>query len=291
MDFVDIDPKTGLMSVSALKQKLEHAEKSGTLPKVVIPVHLTGASCDVAAIRELSIRYGFFVVEDASHALGGLYRGEAVGNCRFSDITVFSFHPVKILTTGEGGMATTNDPVLAQRMLELRSHGIVRDEQRFERPPAGSWVYEQQQLGFNYRLTDLQAALGLSQLKRLDQIVAERNRLREIYDEMLNDLPVQLLNVPDEVNSSLHLLVVRLNDPSPTLHRHVFEGLRSQGVGVQVHYIPVHLQPYYRRLGFAEGDFPESESYSKNAISLPLFPGLQHHEQLRVVQLLSSLLD
>ena len=178
VDFVDIDPATGLMSVEALEQKLQVAERGGTLPKVVVPVHLAGSSCDMAAIGALAQRYGFAVLEDASHAIGGRYQGEPVGNCRHSDITVFSFHPVKIITTGEGGLATTNDEQLAQTMAELRSHGIVREPERFERPPAGPWVYEQQQLGFNYRMTDLQASLGLSQLKRLEQIVAERNRLQ-----------------------------------------------------------------------------------------------------------------
>ena len=197
VDFVDIDPATGLMSLAALEQKLQQAEREGTLPKVVVPVHLTGSSCNMAAIGSLAQRYGFAVLEDASHAIGGRYQGEPVGNCRHSAITVFSFHPVKIITTGEGGLATTNDPALAQRMAELRSHGIVRESERFERPAAGPWVYEQQQLGFNYRITDIQAALGLSQLQRLDSIVAERNRQLQRYRELLADLPVQLLRVQE----------------------------------------------------------------------------------------------
>ncbi|EAQ70107.1 UDP-4-amino-4/6-dideoxy-N-acetyl-beta-L-altrosamine transaminase [Synechococcus sp. RS9909] len=197
VDFVDIDPATGLMSVAALQNKLEQAERTGSLPKVLVPVHFTGSSCDMAAIGALAGRYGFAVLEDASHAIGGRYQGEPVGNCRHSAITVFSFHPVKIITTGEGGLATTNDPLLAQRMAELRSHGIVRESERFERPAAGPWVYEQQQLGFNYRITDIQAALGLSQLQRLDSIVAERNRKPQRYRELLADLPVRLLEVPE----------------------------------------------------------------------------------------------
>ncbi|QBE67839.1 hypothetical protein SynWH8101_0227 [Synechococcus sp. WH 8101] len=282
VDFVDIDPATGLMSVTALEQKLQLAEREGTLPKVVVPVHLTGSSCDMAVIGSLAERYGFEVLEDASHAIGGQYQGEPVGNCRYSAITVFSFHPVKIITTGEGGLATTNDQRLAQLMTELRSHGIVRDAERFEQPAVGPWVYEQQQLGFNYRMTDLQAALGLSQLERLDEIVAERNRQLQQYMELLAELPVQLLEVPKDVLSSVHLAVIRLQQATAQQHRQVFEGLRAAGIGVQLHYSAVHLQPYYRELGFAEGQFPEAEAYASSAISLPLFPGLSPTDQQRV---------
>jgi dTDP-4-amino-4,6-dideoxygalactose transaminase len=237
----------------------------------------------------LAHRYGFTVLEDASHAIGGRYRGEPVGNCCHSAITVFSFHPVKIITTGEGGLATTNDPRLARTMAELRSHGIVREPERFEHPPAGPWVYEQQQLGFNYRITDLQAALGQSQLERLDAIVAERNCLLRTYRELLADLPARLLEVPPDVLSAVHLAVIRLEGVSPAQHRHVFEGLRAAGIGVQLHYSPVHLQPYYRLLGFGEGDFPESESYATSAISLPLFPALTLADQKKVISLLKDL--
>jgi len=282
VDFVDIDPATGLMSVTALKSKLQQADKEGTLPKVVVPVHLAGSSCDMAAIGLLAERYGFSVIEDASHAIGGRYQDKPVGNCRHSAITVFSFHPVKIITTGEGGLATTNDPLLAQRMSELRSHGIVRKAERFERPAAGPWVYEQQQLGFNYRITDIQAALGLSQLQRLDAIVAERNRQLQRNRELLADLPVQLLEVPENVLSSVHLAVIRLQQATAEQHRQVFEGLRAAGIGVQLHYSPVHLQPYYRALGYAEGQFPEAEAYASSAISMPLFPGLTESDQIRV---------
>jgi UDP-4-amino-4,6-dideoxy-N-acetyl-beta-L-altrosamine transaminase len=291
VDFVDIEPATGLMSVAALVAKLEQAECDGTLPKVVVPVHLAGSSCDMAAIGALAERYGFAVLEDASHAIGGYYRGEAVGNCRHSAITVFSFHPVKIITTGEGGLATTNDPQLAQTMAELRSHGIVREQERFERPAAGPWVYEQQQLGFNYRMTDLQAALGLSQLERLEAIVAERNRLLENYRELLANLAVRLLEVPAQVLSSVHLAVIRLEGASPEEHRQVFDGLRAAGIGVQLHYSPVYLQPYYRQLGFCQGQFPQGEAYATSAISLPLFPGLTAMDQQRVVSVLSQQLD
>ena len=290
VDFVDIEPNTGLMSVLALEAKLERAEREGTLPKVVVPVHLTGSSCDMAAIGSLAQRYGFAVLEDASHAIGGRYQGQPVGNCRYSSITVFSFHPVKIITSGEGGLATTNDPMLAERMSELRSHGIVRELERFERPAAGPWVYEQQQLGFNYRMTDIQAALGLSQLQRLDEIVTERNCQLQRYRELLSKLPVALLDVPDDVLSSVHLAVIRLQQATADQHRQLFEGLRSAGIGVQLHYSPVHLQPYYRALGFAEGQFPKAEAYAKIAISLPIFPGLGDDEQNKVSSILCELL-
>ena len=290
VDFIDLDPETGLISLVALAAKLEQAEQEGTLPKLVVPVHLCGTSCDMASIAALADRYGFAVLEDASHAIGGSYQGVPVGSCRHSSICVFSFHPVKIITTGEGGLATTNNPYLAQRMADLRSHGITKDAQRFERPSPGPWNYEQQNLGFNYRMTDLQAALGLSQLQRLDLIVAERQRLLEKYRQLLDGLPLQLLQIPQDVTSSLHLAVIRLADHRPDHHRRVFEGLRAAGIGVQLHYTPVHLQPYYRRLGFRKGDFPEAEAYGTNAISLPLYPGLNDHDLQRVVDTLTTLL-
>jgi dTDP-4-amino-4,6-dideoxygalactose transaminase len=242
----------------------------------------------MSAIGVLAQRFGFAVLEDASHSIGAHYRDEPVGNCRHSDITVFSFHPVKIITTGEGGLATTNNPRLAQCMAELRSHGIVRETDRFERPAAGPWAYEQQQLGFNYRITDLQAALGLSQLNRLDQIVAERNKLLINYRELLSDLPVKLLDIPKEVMSSVHLAVIRMQGASAAEHRQLFENLRSNGIGVQLHYSPVHLQPYYRNLGFSEGHYLEAEAYATSAISLPLFPGLTYDQQKRVVKVISN---
>ncbi len=291
VDFVDIHPATGLMCTTALANKLKLAEANGSLPKVVVPVHLAGSSCNMEVIGQLAERYGFTVLEDASHAIGGSYQGEPVGNCRYSAISVFSFHPVKIITTGEGGLATTNNPFLAQRMAELRSHGITKDPNRFEQPAPGPWSYEQQQLGFNYRLTDIQAALGLSQLQRLDKVVAERNRLLNRYQELLAALPLRLLEIPEGVHSAVHLAVIRLTDPGPAQHRLVFEGLRAAGIGVQLHYSPVHLQPYYHGLGFAEGDFPEAESYGLNAISLPLFPGLKEPEQELIAKTLEILLN
>ena len=291
VDFVDIDANTGLMSVEALTNKLELAERRGTLPKVVVPVHLAGSSCNMAEIGKLADRYGFSVLEDASHAIGGQYKGQPVGNCKYSSITVFSFHPVKIITTGEGGLATTNESVMAQRMAELRSHGIVREADRFERQPAGVWVYEQQQLGFNYRITDIHASLGLSQLQRLDEIVCERNRQLQRYRELLEDLPVSLLEVPEDVLSAVHLAVIRLQRATSEKHQQVFEGLRSAGIGVQLHYSPVHLQPYYRAMGFAEGQFPEAEAYASSAISLPLFPSLTEADVVRVSRVLRQSLQ
>ena len=290
VDFVDIDPSTGLISVDALERKLKHANRNGCMPKVLVPVHLCGTSCAMEPISALARHYGVLVLEDASHAIGGRYQGQPVGDCRYSAITVFSFHPVKIITTAEGGLATTNDPLLAQRMGDLRSHGITKDESRFERPAPGPWGYEQHDLGFNYRMTDLQASLGLSQLQRLDAIVAERQRLLDQYRLLLAHLPLRFLEIPKEVGSALHLAVIRLEDPSPAQHRHVFEGLRAAGIGVQLHYTPVHLQPYYRRLGFKEGDFPEAEAYSNNAISLPLYPGLRELDLQRVADTLTALL-
>ena len=278
------------MSVTALEAKLKLAERNSSLPKVVVPVHLCGSSCDMAAIGALAKRYGFFVLEDASHAIGGTYRDGYVGSCRYSDITVFSFHPVKIITTGEGGLATTNQSRLAQRMADLRSHGITKDVDRFELPISGPWSYEQHDLGFNYRMNDLQAALGLSQLQRLEENVAERQRLFDLYQQLLAELPLKLLSIPQDVKSALHLAVIRLEDHSVDHHRKVFEGLRTLGIGVQMHYTSVHLQPYYRRLGFAEGNFPEAESYAKNAISLPIYPGLKFEDLCRVAEALNSLL-
>jgi dTDP-4-amino-4,6-dideoxygalactose transaminase len=276
--------------MSALKAKLQQADIAGTLPKVVVPVHLTGSSCDMYTIAALADRYGFAVLEDASHAIGGSYQGEPVGNCRYSAITVFSFHPVKIITTGEGGLATTNDTHLAELMAELRSHGITKDVQRFELPVPGPWSYEQQNLGFNYRRADLQAALGLSQLQRLDEIVTERNRQLQAYRDLLSELPVHLLKVPQDVVSSVHLAVIRLCDSSPEHHRRVFEDLRYADIGVQLHYTPVHLQPYYRKLGFIEGDFPNAEAYGSSAITLPLFPGLLREQKRYICKTLKAAL-
>ena len=288
IDFVDIDRSTGLISVAKLEEKLSDAARKGTLPKVIVPVHLCGTSCNMAAIGQLAEEYEVTILEDASHAIGGQYEGRPVGNCHYSKISIFSFHPVKIITTGEGGMATTNEGKLAQRMQDLRSHGITKDKNRFKTKNISPWTYEQQDLGFNYRLSDIQAALGLSQLARLDEILRERKILLEIYRQNLATLPLQFLEIPSNVDSSLHLAVVRLIDRSAEYHRYIFEELRRANIGVQLHYSPVHLQPYYQKLGFAEGDYPEAEAYASSAISLPLYPGLKSREQQKVVEVLNQ---
>ncbi|MDP2759420.1 MAG: UDP-4-amino-4,6-dideoxy-N-acetyl-beta-L-altrosamine transaminase [Sideroxyarcus sp.] len=291
VDFVDIDPRTYNMSAERLTEKLAQAERSGKLPKVVIPVHLCGQPCDMAAIHALGQRYGFKIIEDASHAIGGKYRSEPIGNCRYSDITVFSFHPVKIITTGEGGMAMTNDAQLAKRMQLLRSHGITRDVNEMTHVPDGPWYYQQIDLGYNYRMTDLQAALGLSQMQRLDEFVAKRHAIADAYDRLLADIPVVTPWQHGDAYSGLHLYVVRLKlDKIGKTHRQVFEALRAEGVGVNLHYIPVHTQPYYESLGFVRGDYPEAERYYAEAISLPMYPGLIESQQMRVVDALSKVL-
>ena len=285
VDFVDIDPDTWNLCPAKLAEKLAEAEKKHRLPKVVIPVHLCGQSCDMAAIHALAQQYGFRIIEDASHAIGGRYRNEPVGNCRYSDITVFSFHPVKIITTAEGGMALTQDPKLAQRMSRLRTHGITKDPKQMQNTPTGPWYYEQLELGYNYRITDLQAALGISQLQRLDAFVAKRNELAQRYNALLADLPLRLPQISDDAYSSWHLYPVRLQlDEIDPTHREVFEVLREAGIGVNLHYMPVHLQPYYQALGFEEGMFPQAESYGRDAISLPMYPGLNGSAQDMVIR-------
>ncbi len=288
VDFVDIDPGTGNLSVERLTEKLEAAEKAGIMPKIVVPVHLCGLPCDMEAIHALSRRYGFRIIEDASHAIGAQYHDERVGSCRFSDITIFSFHPVKVITTGEGGMALTNDALLAERMSLLRSHGITRDAARMTREPDGPWYYQQIELGFNYRMTEMQAALGESQMARLDDYVARRHALADRYDAAFADLPLTLPTRPGESRSSLHLYVIRLQAVAE--HRRVFEALRTGGIGVNLHYIPVHTQPYYEKLGFRTGQFPVAERYYAEAISLPMYPTLPHADQDRVIGQIEELL-
>jgi len=288
VDFVDIDPHTYNMSVECLADKLAQAEKNGCLPKVVVPVHLCGQSCDMEAIHRLSKQYGFKIIEDASHAIGGKYRGEIIGNGRYSDITVFSFHPVKIITAGEGGMALTNDAQLAKRMKLLRSHGISSDAADMVlRPPEQLWYYQQIDLGFNYRMTDIHAALGLSQMQRLDEFVTLRHALALRYDEILSDLPIVIPWQHPDNYSSFHLYIIRLKlEHIGKTHRDVFEALRAQGIGVNLHYIPVYLQPYYQQLGFKPGYCPEAEQYYAEIISLPMFPALTADEQDQVVNAL-----
>jgi UDP-4-amino-4,6-dideoxy-N-acetyl-beta-L-altrosamine transaminase len=285
VDFVDIDPQSYNMSVARLAEKLAHAEKVGNLPKVVIPVHLCGQPCDMLAIHALSLQYGFKIIEDASHAIGGKYRGEAIGSCRYSDITVFSFHPVKIITTAEGGMAMTNDAQLAKRMQLLRSHGITRDVNEMTHASDGPWYYQQIDLGYNYRMTDLQAALGLSQMSRLDEFVAKRHAISRRYDRLLADLPVVTPWQHADSYSGLHLYVIRLKLAAINkTHRQVFEALRAAGIGVNLHYIPVYRQPYYEGLGFNAGYCLEAEHYYSEAISLPMYPGLTETQQDKVIE-------
>ncbi|MFW3616934.1 UDP-4-amino-4,6-dideoxy-N-acetyl-beta-L-altrosamine transaminase [Billgrantia antri] len=292
VDFVDIDPRTYNLCPKALEAKMEQAEQEGRLPKVVVAVHLCGQPCDMAAIHALSQRYGFRIIEDASHAIGGKYQGEYIGSGRYSDITVFSFHPVKIITTAEGGMALTNDDALASRMNLLRSHGVTRDPTLMTHEADGPWYYQQVDLGFNYRMTELQAALGVSQLERLDDYVAHRHALAVRYDDRMANLPVTTPWQHPESYSGRHLYVIRLNlERIAASHREVFEALRVQGIGVNLHYIPVHTQPYYQKLGFQLGDFPESERYYAEAISLPLFPTLSEAEQDAVVIALEKALQ
>lgn len=288
VDFVDIEPTTGLISISSLKTRLAEAEKNGTLPKVLVPVHLAGTSCQMMELAQLSRDYGFSILEDASHAIGASYKGMPVGNCDYSSITVFSFHPVKIITTGEGGAALTKNPLLAQSLSLYRSHGIERLDFEYESP--GPWYYEQQALGFNYRMTEIQASLGLSQINRLSRIVDTRQELVSTYRQLLQDLPVDLLDQPLDCRSSYHLAIVSIRNINPLQHRKVFEGMRAAGIGVQLHYWPIHLQPYYRKLGFVPGQFPFAEAYAQSSFSLPLFPGLSTSDQERVVSELKRLI-
>jgi len=292
VDFVDIDAHTWNLSVPKLKEKLAQARKKNRLPKVLVPVHFAGQPTDQEAIWELAQEYGFRVLEDASHAIGASRGGEPVGSCRWSDITVFSFHPVKIITTGEGGMALTNDDELNSRMMMLRSHGITRDPARFEQPSSAPWYYEQQTLGYNYRMTDIQAALGSSQLVRLDLYLERRNLLAKRYNHMLKCLPLQLPAVEPQNCSAFHLYVVRLKPGNDSrTQRRVLEELRQHGIGANLHYMPVHLQPYYRRLGFRQDQYPEAEAYGAQAITLPLYPELTDSEQDLVGDVLCKVLD
>jgi UDP-4-amino-4,6-dideoxy-N-acetyl-beta-L-altrosamine transaminase len=284
--FVDIDANTWNIDVPALELALQRAAASGQLPKVLVPVHLAGQPTEQEAIWELAKKYGFKVLEDASHSIGASRHGEPVGSCRWSDITVFSFHPVKIITSAEGGMALTNDAELALAMQLLRSHGITREPEAFVNSSPGGWYYEQQLLGFNYRMTDVQAALGTSQLLRLDEYIERRNELARRYDRELAGLPLQLPTVQPANLSAFHLYVVRLPVRDAGRHRQVFTGLRERGIGVNVHYVPIHLQPYYRARGFHQGQFPEAEAYGESAITIPLYPLLSESEQDLVVRAL-----
>ena len=291
VDFVDVDPKTYNMCADKLEQKLIQAKAQNKLPKIVVPVHFAGQSCDMKAIHELSKEYGFRVIEDASHAIGGKYLGSPVGGCQFSDITVFSFHPVKIITTAEGGLATTNNHRLAEKMQLLRSHGVTRDESLMTHSSEGGWYYQQIELGFNYRMTELQAALGVSQMARLDEFVAKRHQLKCQYDELLKNLPVITPYQSLDAYSALHLYPIqieldRINKPL----KQVYNELREKGIGVNLHYIPVHTQPYYKNMGFEKGDFPNAEDYYSQAMSLPMYPKLSGTSINSVVSKLTEVL-
>lgn len=275
VDFVDVDPGTINLCPSRLEAKLEVAAKDGKLPKVVIPVHFAGQSCDMPRIHALGQKYGFKIIEDAAHALGGSYLGEQVGGCKWSDLVTHSFHPVKIITSGEGGMVTTNNDELARRVSILRTHGITRDPALMEGESHGPWYYQQVELGFNYRITDIQAALGASQMQRLEAFAARRREIADLYDQALADLPLRPLARDPNAVSGWHLYMIRLNlNEIQKTRREVFESLRAQGIGVNVHYIPVHLQPDYQKLGFHAGCCPEAERYYEEAITLPMFPAM-----------------
>lgn len=292
VDFVDIDPATWNLSPAALEEKLVQAEREGRLPKIVVPVHLTGQPCDMAAIHALGQKYGFRIIEDASHAIGGRYQGEPIGNGRYSDITVFSFHPVKIVTTAEGGMALTNDDDLATRLGLFRSHGITRDPALMTGPMDGPWYYQQVALGYNYRMTDMQATLGVSQMTRLHRYVARRHEIAARYERLLADLPVTLPWQHPDSYSAWHLYVIRLQtDRMRATHRQVFEALRARDIMVNLHYIPVHTQPYYQKMGFRPGDFPQAEQYYREAISMPMHPVLTDAEQDFVVDVLREAIE
>lgn len=292
VDFVDIDPRTYNLCANALEDKLIAAEKIGKLPRIVIPVHFSGQPCDMQAIHKLAKKYGFSIIEDASHAIGSKYKGEPIGNCRYSDITVFSFHPVKIVTTAEGGMAVTNNAKLAEHLSLLRSHGITRDEGLMTKAADGPWYYQQIELGYNYRMTELQAALGVSQMQRLDEFVTKRHQLADRYDELLQDLPIILPWQHPDSYSAVHLYVIRIPlETNNTTHLELFNTMRDAGILVNLHYIPIHMQPYYQQMGFDVGQFPEAEQYYKEAMSIPMYPAMTEEQQDTVCSMLKSILS
>ena len=292
VDFVDINANTYNICIDQLESKLKESKIQGNLPKVLIPVHLTGQSCDMEKIFELSKEYKFKIIEDASHSIGGKYDNEKIGSCRYSDITIFSFHPVKIITSGEGGIATTKSIELAKKMELFRSHGITRDQDLMHRETDGPWYYEQIELGYNYRMTDIHAALGISQLKRIDDIIIKRHEIAKHYDKNLADVPLKIPLQSDKSFSSYHLYVIRLklNEISIS-HKEVFEQLRNEGILVNLHYIPVYFHPYYRNLGFKKGYCPEAEKYYSEAISIPIFPTLEKQHQEKVIGCIKKIVN
>ncbi len=287
VDFVDIDPQTYNLDPIALAEKLVIAEKNGTLPDIVIPVHFAGQSSDMREIHRLSKQYGFSIIEDASHAIGARHHGNRIGSTQYSDIAIFSFHPVKIVTTGEGGAALTNKPALAQAMSQLRSHGITRDSQQMEGESDGNWYYQQIALGLNYRMTDLQAALGISQLQRVDEFIRLRHQKRAIYEGLLDQEKITLPKQTTQDESALHLFPIKV---ASSKRKDIFDQLRSSGIGVNVHYIPIHLQPFYRKKGFTDGMFPIAEAYYSQAISLPIYPDLTQDDQQYICKTLNNLI-
>ena len=292
VDFVDIDPKTYNLSVEELKKKLIKAKKDNKLPKIVIPVHFAGQSCDMQSIYKLSQEFGFKIIEDASHAIGGKYLDKPIGGCQYSDITVFSFHPVKIITTAEGGLATTNQKELAEKMQLFRAHGITREPKLMTKKTEGGWYYQQVELGFNYRMNDLQAALGIAQMKRLDKFITIRHLLKQRYHELLKDLSLITPAQSSDSYSSLHLYPVQLKlEQISKTHNQIFDELRKSGVGVNLHYIPIHMQPYYQNMGFKKGNFPIVEDYYSRAISIPIYQGLTTELQDKVVAVLKKILN
>jgi UDP-4-amino-4,6-dideoxy-N-acetyl-beta-L-altrosamine transaminase len=288
VDFIDIDPDTYNISIELLTEKLAQAEKTGKLPKIVIPVHLCGQSCDMASIKELSEKYGFKIIEDASHAIGGKYKNEPIGSCKYSDITLFSFHPVKIITSGEGGMALTNNQELAEKMQSYRSHGITSIKNNMEsRPTDEIWNYQMINLGFNYRMTEIHAALGLSQMQRLDEFVAKRHQIAKRYDEELASLNLQKPFQNEDSYSSYHLYVIRIkHGDSKLTQRKVYDEFQEAGVNVNLHYIPVYRHPYYEAMGFKAGYCENSEKYFKEALSIPIYPSLNDFDQTKVIDIL-----
>ncbi len=291
IDFVDIDPKTFNLSPQKLEEKLKQAKAKGRLPKLVIPVHLTGQPCDMAAIHALGQAYGFAIMEDASHCIGGKYKGVPIGACEYSDITVFSFHPVKIVTTAEGGACTTQDKGLAEKLKMLRTHGITRDETLMTEASHGPWYYQQTMLGYNYRMTELQAALGVSQMQRVHEFVARRHELAARYETLLADLPLDRPYQHPDSYSGYHLYVIQPHfDKLSKTHKQVFEELRAEGLGVNLHYIPIHTQPYYKGLGFKDGDFPAAEDYYAKSISIPLYHAMTEAQQDEVTAILKRVL-